>query len=544
MNRDLSQPCEANRAVQDAVIARYHSDAAAALACERLVDIDGGLQEWHYCQVKMVERTIGRVQGTGGSAGGDNLRSTLFHPVFPDLWALRSEFRSLMGPGDMDSGRFLGHPRAMRPTRAFVLALVVALSAVGGVARAQSTAELAPITLPEIPNDVAVANDGTALVSLFNPQQVGVVKPDGSMALVDIGCSPSAVAITPDGSTGWSVCQESPLLMTINVETGEVALADVGGGGPVNIAYSASTQMLIIAGAAGQIVITSVTSLDDYQVIHDFSVGGTYSALALSSDGREGYVVTDRGAINAFSVESAALRTINLDMDIYSTAIAPSPSGRVLYVAGGDMSVSESSPPSVVLAVDATTGATLQEEKLALTLSSFGAISLAACHRALYVGAGIPVILGQEQTGVFEYALDAFGAMGTGSRVLTSDPTVSALSTSSDCTHGVVGSTNSELLRWTAQDPPYAPAMAVTGSLSAQGLRLSGVTHAIEARSSVSIYVKIIGKKGARFIKQATLTRVGADGRFTWKGAIKAQRISVYAQSGAIKSPVVTLTRR
>ena len=233
----------------------------------------------------------------------------------------------------------------MRPTRALVLALVIALSAVGGVARAQITAELAPITLPEVPNDVAVANDGTALVSLFNPQQVGVVKPDGSVTLVDLGCSPSAVAIAPDGSTGWTVCQDLPLLMNIDVATGVVALADVGANNPVKIAYSASTQRLIIAGAAGQIVITSVTSLDDYQVIHDFSLGGTYSALALSNDGREGYLVTDRGAINAFSVESADVRTINLDMDIYSTAIAPSPSGRMLYVAGGDMSVSESSPP-------------------------------------------------------------------------------------------------------------------------------------------------------------------------------------------------------
>jgi hypothetical protein len=407
-----------------------------------------------------------------------------------------------------------------------------------------SADELAPIALPEIPNDVAVANDGTALVSLLNPQQVGVVRPDGSMTLVDIGCSPSAVAITPDGSTGWSVCQESPLLMTIDVATGEVALADVGGGGPVNIAYSASTQMLIIAGAAGQIVITDVTSLDDYQVIHDFSVGGTYSALALSSDGREGYVVTDRGAINAFSVETAELRTINLDVDIYATAVSPSPSGRVLYVAGGDRSVSESSPPSVVLAVDATTGATIQARKLALTLSEFGAISLAACHRALYVGAGIPVILGQEQTGLFKYALDAFGAMGTGSSVLEGNPTVNALSVSSDCTHGVVGSTNSEVLRWTAQDPPYPASITIRGSLAKGQLTLTGSSSGLASGTKVSVYVKVLGTKGATFIKQKSPAVVGPEGRFTWRGAAKAQKISVYAKAGAIKSPVVTLTRR
>jgi tryptophan 2,3-dioxygenase len=40
----------------------------------------------------MVERTIGRKIGTGGSSGADYLASTLFSPVFPDLWAIRSQF--------------------------------------------------------------------------------------------------------------------------------------------------------------------------------------------------------------------------------------------------------------------------------------------------------------------------------------------------------------------------------------------------------------------------------------------------------------------
>ncbi|MFM8774826.1 MAG: tryptophan 2,3-dioxygenase [Actinomycetota bacterium] len=92
LDRDVSQPYEANETVQDALVALHRSDAAAALVCERLVDIDEGLQEWRYRHVKMVERTIGRKQGTGGSSGADYLRSTLFHPVFPDLWAIRSEF--------------------------------------------------------------------------------------------------------------------------------------------------------------------------------------------------------------------------------------------------------------------------------------------------------------------------------------------------------------------------------------------------------------------------------------------------------------------
>jgi tryptophan 2,3-dioxygenase len=54
-----------------------------------LIDIDEGIQEWRYRHVKMVERTIGVQVGTGGSAGADYLRSTLFRPAFPDLWQVR-----------------------------------------------------------------------------------------------------------------------------------------------------------------------------------------------------------------------------------------------------------------------------------------------------------------------------------------------------------------------------------------------------------------------------------------------------------------------
>jgi tryptophan 2,3-dioxygenase len=39
-----------------------------------------------------VERTIGSKQGSGGSSGAGYLQSTLFHPVFPDLWAIRALF--------------------------------------------------------------------------------------------------------------------------------------------------------------------------------------------------------------------------------------------------------------------------------------------------------------------------------------------------------------------------------------------------------------------------------------------------------------------
>lgn len=90
--RDVSQPWQPSQEVQDALIRIYQSDPEATLLCERLVDLDEGLQEWRYRHVKMVERTLGAKPGTGGSAGAEYLRSTLFQPLFPDLWAVRTSF--------------------------------------------------------------------------------------------------------------------------------------------------------------------------------------------------------------------------------------------------------------------------------------------------------------------------------------------------------------------------------------------------------------------------------------------------------------------
>jgi len=39
----------------------------------------------------MVQRTIGTKHGTGGSEGASYLMTTLNKPIFPDLWAIRSD---------------------------------------------------------------------------------------------------------------------------------------------------------------------------------------------------------------------------------------------------------------------------------------------------------------------------------------------------------------------------------------------------------------------------------------------------------------------
>jgi tryptophan 2,3-dioxygenase len=91
LHRDRTAPNPDTPELHPVLIEVYRTRPELASLCERLVDLDEGVQEWRYRHVKMVERTIGTKQGTGGSSGADYLRRTLFHPLFPDLWAIRSE---------------------------------------------------------------------------------------------------------------------------------------------------------------------------------------------------------------------------------------------------------------------------------------------------------------------------------------------------------------------------------------------------------------------------------------------------------------------
>ena len=92
LHRDITKPIEENLELQKILIEIYKIDPLMSQLCERLVDLDEGLQEWRYRHVKMVERTIGVKMGTGGSPGAEYLKRTLFQPIFLDLWSIRSQF--------------------------------------------------------------------------------------------------------------------------------------------------------------------------------------------------------------------------------------------------------------------------------------------------------------------------------------------------------------------------------------------------------------------------------------------------------------------
>ena len=87
--RDPSLPSIGHSDVQEQILHRYKTHPEMSILFELMTDFDEGLQEWRYRHVKVVERTIGSKQGTGGSPGVPFLKESLFVPVFHDLWAIR-----------------------------------------------------------------------------------------------------------------------------------------------------------------------------------------------------------------------------------------------------------------------------------------------------------------------------------------------------------------------------------------------------------------------------------------------------------------------
>ena len=88
-DREPTQPTIGNESVADGILNLYKTDPHLQILFELMTDFDEGFQEWRYRHIKLVERTIGSKQGTGGSLGVEFLKRSLFQPIFPDLWAIR-----------------------------------------------------------------------------------------------------------------------------------------------------------------------------------------------------------------------------------------------------------------------------------------------------------------------------------------------------------------------------------------------------------------------------------------------------------------------
>ncbi|NOU52190.1 tryptophan 2,3-dioxygenase [Pseudoalteromonas sp. JBTF-M23] len=93
LNRDFSQPYEANQSVLDAWIVVYqNADKYFHLyeLAEKLIDIEDSFQQWRFKHMYTVQRIIGNKMGTGGSSGVEFLKKALDISFFPELFELRT----------------------------------------------------------------------------------------------------------------------------------------------------------------------------------------------------------------------------------------------------------------------------------------------------------------------------------------------------------------------------------------------------------------------------------------------------------------------
>ncbi|MCF6436756.1 MULTISPECIES: tryptophan 2,3-dioxygenase [Pseudoalteromonas] len=93
LDRDFSQPYEANQSVLDAWLMVYRdADKYFHLyeLAEKLVDIEDSFQQWRFKHMYTVQRIIGNKVGTGGSSGVEFLKKALDISFFPELFELRT----------------------------------------------------------------------------------------------------------------------------------------------------------------------------------------------------------------------------------------------------------------------------------------------------------------------------------------------------------------------------------------------------------------------------------------------------------------------
>jgi tryptophan 2,3-dioxygenase len=93
LDRDTSRVHEPSEETAKAIMPLYQDPQKHYLQfrlCEHFVEFEERFQLWRFHHVKMVERMIGSMPGTGGSAGAKYLAGTLEIKFFPELWMLRS----------------------------------------------------------------------------------------------------------------------------------------------------------------------------------------------------------------------------------------------------------------------------------------------------------------------------------------------------------------------------------------------------------------------------------------------------------------------
>lgn len=426
----------------------------------------------------------------------------------------------------------------------FAPAIAATLCAALGASATAAAQPLVYIDEPvsEVPNAIAVADDGTIAASLFEARSIVLVRGPGSVDSVSIECSPADVAIHPDASLVWAVCQGDPHLMVIDVATGQVTIAGMDVTAADDVIYLPAPNLLVIADLDGQILVT--TGAPDYEVMHRIPTPGHRpTVLTALADGTRAYAATDSGQLLSIDLESETVASLTgQGSDVTLTSIGLSRSGTALYATGSRRS--SGVWPSFVMRLDPVTGRVLQEVSLDFVIAANTQMGIAVGHRSLSVGTGLALDVDGLLTGAFDVAIDSRGILGRFTSLVPVSYQVSDIARSGDGGRAAMGITNSRVAGTSLVDPPYPPSITLKGRLARGRITLSGVTTSLQPGTSLSVQVKNAKKKGAPFVTQPVMAIVDARGAFTWKGTSRLKRIQVFISGPLSASPTVKLVAK
>ena len=439
------------------------------------------------------------------------------------------------------------------------LAAVILGSAVSAAAAIQSVASLQTdprdvpppsedIRVSEVPNAVTVANDGTMVAGLNDNRSIMILRGGGITQSVSLGCSPSDVAISPDASTAWAVCQGDPHLYVIDGASGQVSLAGLDLQQADDLVYLPEVRRLVIADLVGGIVLVDTVG-DAYVEIGRVVTGADErpSELAVMPDGKRGFVATDGGALLSFTFASGRVQRLPQQASgMFLDSIALSRTGTLLY-GGAALGSIDTGFRSAIVVLDPITGATVQETALDFGPQAGGTtIKVAPGYRSLTVATGMGIDLDGQSTGLFDIALDDRGRLGAMSPAiaLPTPVTGSAVARSADAQQIAAGTVDARVVGAVSPNAPYSPSMQVQGRLKGTKLSLTGTTTGMAPGTIVTVYVRDATKSKSRFVAQAKTAVVDARGAYRWAGAAKPAKVEVFAETRApAVSPRITITR-
>lgn len=423
------------------------------------------------------------------------------------------------------------------------LAGLLAAPLVGGAAASAVSVQGASPSAVSVPSAVAVANNGTiAAAGWLDPTSVDVLDESGLLRSADVGCRPADVAIAPDASSAWAVCQGDPHIHVIDVDTGDVTRAGIDMIDADDIVYLPQVDQLVVADLEGEIV---VVSLPDYAVIKRIATPGFRpTALAPRPDGAGTHAAGDAGALIYVDLVKGTVKDlIAQGGGTQVKSLSLSRTGTRLY-AGAVLGPSGGAQRSAVVALDPATGRVLQEVPLDFTLPGFTTINVAAGHRSLTVGTGLGILIDGEQTGALTIALDASGRLGTVTSLFPYTSYVADVSRSGDGSWVAVATTDATVVGSFDEDAPYPPGVTVRGTLKATQLTLTGATSGLRPGTVVTVHIRDLSTQKSRFVTQRSRATVTAVGTYRWRGKAPSTRVQVYTSVTGARSTTITVSSR